>query len=420
MIETWLRAGVPFPQAVALAALHFRSPDRLRARSLDDAGWRELLKYCDRAGLTLFVAEQLKDVLPSWVAERTARNLARNRERVVELRELHGAAAKCLDDAGIPFLVLKGFTQQPLSGLPADYRAQYDIDVLTTPGEAASAAGALATLGFEPFTAMERFPTDHLPPLIRRTGWEFREDYFDPEIPVSIEVHFQLWDENFSRLPAPGMAAFWERRTVQEIGAHRVYALAPADALGYTSLHLLKHLLEGSVRPFHAYELARMLERNGGNDALWSSWRETHDPALRRLELLGFRLAERWFGCAIPEAVRPEWSALPDSVHTWFRDLALTSAAPANKSELWLYCALLASRRDRLAVVRRRLLPLHLPAPVDGVHLSENKLTWRRRLLRTARQARFITGRIAHHVTSALRLAGSGARWWWSVRTSGS
>ena len=50
------------------------------------------------------------------------------------------------------------------------------------------------------FPAMEDFPTDHLPALIRKTGWEWRGDFFDPEIPTAIELHHRFWNSQFARL----------------------------------------------------------------------------------------------------------------------------------------------------------------------------------------------------------------------------
>ena len=57
---------------------------------------------------------------------------------------------------------------------------------------------------------MEDFPTDHLPVLIRRTGWEWRGDFFDPDIPMGVELHFQFWNPRLERLPAPDTDRFDE------------------------------------------------------------------------------------------------------------------------------------------------------------------------------------------------------------------
>ena len=39
---------------------------------------------------------------------------------------------------------------------------------------------------------------------------------FDPEIPPSVDLHFQLWDASTERLGAPGVEQFWSRRIREE------------------------------------------------------------------------------------------------------------------------------------------------------------------------------------------------------------
>jgi hypothetical protein len=99
---------------------------------------------------------------------------------------------------------------------------------------------------------MEAFPTDHLPALVRKTTWEWRNDFFDSEIPLSIELHFRFWNPDLERLAAPGTEEFWKRRVKQPVNGVELGVLCPPDALAYAALHLVKHLLRGSgVRPFH-------------------------------------------------------------------------------------------------------------------------------------------------------------------------
>ena len=58
-------------------------------------------------------------------------------------------------------------------------RTQYDID-LYCPAEMIEALRQTAlAMGYEALENRERFPTDHLPPMIRKTGWEWKGDYFD-------------------------------------------------------------------------------------------------------------------------------------------------------------------------------------------------------------------------------------------------
>src|SRR5262249_45731464 len=129
--------------------------------------------------------------LPRFVRERVERCAADNRERTRRLIQICNEAQRVIET---PFLVLKGFanwerfTPDPFS------RVQYDLD-LFCPDGGALAEAALMKIGFEPAPGAEKFPTDHLPRLVRKTGWQWHGDFYDPEIPVSIELHFRLWDE---------------------------------------------------------------------------------------------------------------------------------------------------------------------------------------------------------------------------------
>jgi hypothetical protein len=333
--EHWLRAGLPCPHAAVVGALHLRSPQFALAQALDEREWSLALDFADRSGLTLFLA---RDPMPETARRRVACSGERNRERLRRLRELYAEVTRRLQDARIPFVFLNGLTQCDLSGHAAECRAQYDIDLLTSVEPAREACAALHPLGFVPFYEAGGLSTDHLPPLIRKTGWQFRGDYFDPAIPTAVEVHFRLWDQRLLRLAAPGIERFWERR---DSSARR---LAPPDALGYSALHLLKHLLLGSVRPFHVYELACILERQRGNAALWREWRDWHAPQLRQIESVAFRLAHVWFGCELPRQAAEDWAALPPRTRAWFDEFSASPLQPANKNELWLHFSLLVRR----------------------------------------------------------------------------
>ena len=148
----------------------------------------------------------------------------------------------------IEYLALKGLTQCPLYGSPPELRVQYDID-LYVPRESVRRAGAaVVELGFESLQEIDHLPTDHLPPFIRKTGWEWRGDFFDPELPLAVELHYQFWNERTERLHVPDVAAFWQRRTTRSVAGILMPVLGAADALGYAHDHGVIHrLLEPRV-----------------------------------------------------------------------------------------------------------------------------------------------------------------------------
>jgi hypothetical protein len=262
---------------------------------------------------------------------------------------------------------------------------------------------------------MDRVPTDHLPPFIRKTGWEWRGDYYDPEMPLAVELHFQFWNQRVERLAVPDAGLFWERRQSRRIAGIDMPVLAPADALGYTALHLLRHVLRGSARPFHIYEMAGFLEGHAADDSFWRTWQILHSPAFRRVQAVMFRLAAEWFGCELGAVAEREVANLPAATRAWFEDFALSPASAIfypQKDELWLHLSLLDSWRDQCHATRLRLLPLNVPGRVDAIHTPAGEMTWRRRLRSRWRYGTHVASRLWRHAAALPHAARMGFRWW--------
>jgi Uncharacterised nucleotidyltransferase len=363
-----------------------------------EAEWKAALHYFDRNQFTLLLP---RAGLPEDVQRRLDKNAVDNQERV---RRLKQSFAEIDDAIKTPFLVLKGFanwdqfTPDPLS------RVQYDLD-LYCPDTAIEARDALTCIGYESIHGGEKFPTDHLPALVRKTGWQWHGDFFDPEIPLSVELHFRLWDEDTEGFPAPGIEQFWVRRVQQTLEGRPYLALHPVDALGYAALHLLRHLLRGDVRAANIYELAWFLNRNAADDEFWSRWRDMHGPELRRLQAICFRLAAAWFDCRLNPIAQAEVDALERRIGRWFDQCAASPAEAyfrPNKDELWLHLGLLDSPRKKMAVLRRRLFPTRLPGPLDSVFIPAERMTWGLRLRKRWQYAWYVSGRAAFHLRALL------------------
>jgi MFS family permease len=384
-------------------------------RRLTDRDWRRALDYCDRSHLTLALRRAAREAMPDWVRERTDRNAVQQQERLRRTEEAYRSAARCLSASKIEFLALKGITHCALLGTPAAERVQYDIDLFSPPESVHAAEAALRDLGYERIPRMEDFPTDHLPTLIRKTGWEWRGDFFDIDIPLSVELHFRFWNDAVERLQAPGTEEFWGRRTRLRVADIDLDVLRLPDALAYAGLHFLRHVLRGDTIAFHAYEIARFLDARAEDGEFWNEWSALHSPPLRRLQAVAFRLASEWFGCRIAPALEREMAALPGATEQWFADSATAPIAAefdSNKEELWLHLSLIEARRDRWAVARRRLLPGNLPRDGGAVHLPKSELTWRKRARYKLRHFAYVARRARRHVVSLAGTALSGVRWW--------
>ncbi|HEY1493500.1 MAG TPA: nucleotidyltransferase family protein [Candidatus Solibacter sp.] len=390
MSNPWLNCpGLPVGAAAALASLHLAEPHPEALARLHHAQRVAALDFCHHAGLALLV----RDVLP----EATARDAANNLLRLRTLEETYRQLAAL----PVEFVALKGITQCELFGIRPEDRAQSDIDLYCPRATVEAARDALVAAGYMPIAGLEAFPTDHLPALLRPHSWKWRGDFFDPEMPLAIELHFQFWNPGLERLPAEGVDEFWTRR----VRRTDLTVLCPPDAVAYAALHLLKHVLHGDTRPFHVYELASFLHRHAGDTGFWADWSALHSPSLRRLQTVSFLLAESWFGCRLAPAVSAEVERLPRATRIWFQAFAMSPAVQRfhpNKDELWLHLSLLDSGLDKLRIVRRRLIPSNLPPPARATATASQRSVY----------VAWLWTRLRHHTISLGTTLTSALRWW--------
>ena len=127
---------------------------------------------------------------PRTLPNDTARDAANN---LLRLRTLEGTYRQ-LSTLPVEFVALKGITQCELFGIRPEDRAQCDIDLYCPRETVVAARDALVAAGYQPIAGLEAFPTDHLPALMRPTTWQWRGDFFDPDMPLAVELHFQFWN----------------------------------------------------------------------------------------------------------------------------------------------------------------------------------------------------------------------------------
>ena len=397
-----LGARIPRHALAVLDALRFDSADPRRLASLDDAGYRKVLEFCDPAQLTLLLDSLHGDALPAWVRARIGRNLRDYSARLTRLKESLVEIAAVLEAHGIEFVLLKGLAHSPDFTPDPLLRAQGDIDIWTAPHLAEAAAQTLREIGYRPLCASEG---RHLPPLSRESPARWRGDYFAADLPISVEVHYQLWDGRAERIPAPIESDFWRRRVTASIDGRPVRVLSPPDALAFAALHLLMHLLHGDLRLQRAWEIARFLHKHETDEIFWEAWRARHPDSLRRLEAVVFRLTSDWFGASLSPSAAREVEALPGDVRLWLDRYALSPVEALfhpNKDEIWLHLSLLDGFRDRCSIFFRRIAPLRFPTQSQAATASE----WKTNLL-------FFAGRALRHARTLLPAVAGLARWQW-------
>ena len=405
----------PHARAV-LDALHFATPRFDALRQLTDSGWRELISFCYRTQLALPFALRCLDRVPIWMADRFKKDLANNAARWRQTKLAYREVSGALKASGLEFVLLKGFTHVPAFVADPRHRAQYDLDLLLPGEQLFRVLDVVLELGYDPVTGRDGHPTDHLPTLIRKTGWQWRRDYFDPQLPLALELHFRLWDADVEGFSLPGLGNFWNRRERRTLEDLEFASLAPLDLLGYACAHALRHLLRGDLKASHIYELAAFLENNT-DVHFWHDWRNLHDAPLRRVQAICCAIARAWFGCRVSPILEEEIAQLPAGVRAWLAAYAhapLASLFHPNKDELWLHLSLLGPGVSRFGILRRRLMPLRLPGHVHALHVPEEDLGWRLYLRRVSSYVVFFGSRLCRHARALAPTLWSGAGWAWS------
>jgi hypothetical protein len=373
--------------------------------------WPALLRLTDQTQLTLPLAVRHREQCPEHVRSRLEQNLASNAVRHQMLLREYGWIADALERRSVEFLFLKGITHiAPLFVADRAHRPQYDIDLYCRPESLESAREALLDAGFMPMARSARH-VDHLPPMIRNRNWQWRDDYYATDLPLTVEVHFRFWDPATEQITAPCSDAFWERRIKRRIDGYELSMLSLADSICYAALHLMRHLLRGDARIYHVYEMAYVLHQTQADDALWRLWSEQHCGVGVSIEAAAFRFAADWFKCGLHPVAADVIANLPSTVTQWFE---LFSSSPLwrerpNKDELLLHLALASDLRSRSRILARRLLPVRAPRISYPKAITKPCVTLR--LKRVVARLAFVLARAAHHLLAFVSLLGSIVRW---------
>ena len=388
------RGTIPGCAAAVLEALRVDGVPPRGLGRLRQIEWERALAFCDRAQLTLTLGGLHDALLPGGVRARIRRNTRDYAPRFARLKEDVFRIAGALEDRGIGFALLKGIAHSPAFTPDPLWRMQGDIDIWCEPHRVFEARDALLDLGYR---SLGDSHGRHLPPMVRETAWRWTGNYFAADLPIGVELHYELWDEALDFIPARVEDDFWERRTTARLDGRQLPVLSAADALGFAALHLLMHILHGDLRLQRAWELARFLHVKAPDDAFWEGWSGSHAPGLRRLEAIIFELCARWFGADLAAAVYEETRQLPGDVRLWLDSYALSPVEGifrARKDEIWLHMALLDSAKQKRAVLVRRVFPLSASAGA----------------LQNGR-APFFAARLLHHAAASLPAIGGAIRW---------
>ena len=404
---------LPHHLRAVIDALRLSDPPRNSLRSLTDSEWASVLSHWGWVRLTLPLRQVRGNDLPEWVRAQIDENVADNMQRLECIKTLYVELAHALGNAGVDHLVLKGFAQWPAYMQGPQVRTQSDIDVFCPAESAFRGRDALCALGYRWRQDLRPRFSDHLPALEKSSQWRWRGRYFDPAMPVTVEVHFQFWDEIGTRLRPIGLQQLWLRRAERPLDGFTCPALDEVDSLAYAALHVIRSLFCGDLQPYNIYEIAWFLHTNADNKAFWGRWRQLHHESLRRLEAVCFTLAKQWFACRLAEELEEDIESLPGGAQRWFykySDSPLIALVRPNKDALWLHLSLLDSSSDKRSIFRNRVFP----APNRP---SEPVKRW---TLATFSQyvIHAICRGLPLHLSLLPRTLLQGIGWWWDNRSA--
>ncbi len=410
LIESLTGLKVPQHMLAALEMLQFHNPSADRLVSLSDSERGRFVAWCDARQLSLMLSHIWGSRPPAWLREMVLQRTARYELRFKRLKRELFEIVEALNAACLEFVMLKGLSHAPALSPDARLRAQGDIDLWLLGSSVYEAQDVLTNLGYIPLLDSR---SRHLAPMGKPSNWEWRGDFFDPEMPISIELHYELWSEQAEYIAVPGIEQFWVRKELRDFDGCKINVLCDEDLLAFATLHLLLHLLHGELPLQRAWEIGCFLNNHSTDDAFWQSWRNSHPVALRQLETSIFYLVTTWFGCRLRQELEADFKTLPIMVRSWLEKCSLapiTREWAPNKLEIWLHLALITKRKEQVRVLFRRLIPTALPFFVDRAVFQPSPGA---NLRLFCLQLRLLTARLIRHLVTFLPTLWGGLRWFW-------
>ena len=399
-----------------LGYLHLSRTSRLHdsfVTSLSEHQWETYLKKLDRAGMVFHFLSRLRlhgdfEATPPRIQVRLKKNLQDQTDRHLLISREFLEFNRSLQEKKIRYVCLKGLTAFPDFVDDPIHHIQSDHDFLIYPEDLECANEVFLGLGFEPVDSHSGRNVDHLPTLVKCSGWRWKGNFYDPEIPRAIELHFRLWDAEFEGISIHSLEEVWQNSIVREISGIRIPVLSRQDALTYAVMHAFRHLLRNDLRLSHLYELAFFLNRSVHDTAFWNVFGEKlrHCPTSLKVTATMFQLARHCFEPEVSPLVL-EFVAryLPPAGQLWIKKFGRKEALSSyrqSKSGLFLQINFTSTRREGWLKIWKKLLPQHLPPKYLGIKIPEGQKTILQRSREGFRFLEQICKRSVFHACSLL------------------
>lgn len=394
--------------------------DREKLLGTKSRNWEQVLQWLDDHGLTFYFYQKLKVSgvgIPANVLARFEEDSSANRRRTQFLWQKFLSISRSFENAGVKYLVLKGFSHAPQFCPDTKLRHQGDLDYLVDEESLPAAQRLLEEAGYrlKPPISDQEFVY-----IMPNLGEPTRQRCYAPEH-HAIELHLDIWDSDLNRLPMMDRIFSVRRAITHEISGFTFPALGDEDAFLLQVLHTCRHLFTYWIRMSCLYEIGYFLTRRASDSALWNRVQERvgDNPALRELTVVVSEMVSQLFAAPLPDLVRAWGKEVRAPIRVWidhyardcaFGDLPVFQFNPLPRSKLILflhqqYQELCADKH----VVRHQLIA---PARIGRMRSAVKKdpsLLLSKRWWKRQR----IIKRSVFHGLSAMRYAVEIPRWRW-------
>jgi hypothetical protein len=389
--------------------------------------WERTTGWVDRAGLTLHLLERLRacgatEVLPPRVLARFERNLADNRCRVDHLLRETGCINEKLDQAGVQYVVIKGFSLWPEFCSNPYLRTQCDLDYMVARRSLRSAQNVLLEFGYERRgrSDLQEFAFER--PL-RRVPSQFDSPYKVQTTPM-VELHVGIWEGLTHHVPCEEPAFFLNSPKLKEWGGLRFPVLSQEDALLVQVLHAFQHMLSHWVKLSWLFEIGRFMEKRSRDSLFWKQFSQRLEgaPRLAEFSTIALELTAKVFSAPMPEMAQQGRRFPRPSVRLWLdnygRSWALgerpphkSKLFPDSKLSLFIHGEYIPDHRARRDSLRHWLMPWKIPGKNPSVVFTPVKNQPGTRLRALWVDSSYTVQRLSFHGGAALRYLWELPRW---------
>ena len=274
--------------------------------------WKHALQWLDDAGLAFYFLQKLNhtnasDAAPAFVLSHLQRNFASNQLRVHYMSRRFDDINGGFTDAGIHYVVLKGFSLVPQFCPYAPLRYQGDFDYLVDEQSMPAACRLLIDAGYN----AQNSPSSKESIFVSPGEQPSRDgQQYSPRAPHAVELHTDIWDSKMHRVPPmPSLFSVAQAKT-HDWNGFLFPALTDEDAFLLQILHACHHFFTEWIRMSCLYEIGYFLHRRAGDRELWNGieQRASDSAVLREFVVIVTGVVNQLFAAPIPEFVE-SWGA---------------------------------------------------------------------------------------------------------------